>query len=285
MMVRTVTLQRVVVVAVLALATAYFAVLRPLAERVREEQVPLAAVRERLARVTVEAGLPAGTGFLALEEHLGSLRGASRRFATAEREFLPRLEHPPEVQQRLEEPFQFVEFLNESQRRVEELGAMAQTSRVALTAGLARGFPRYQVELLRPELLWVQLATIHRVVRTAIRAGVREISEVSVEPLPAVEGFDGIGLPMPHVEASPTNQWSMLRVHLTASGSVNAMANLLLALGLTPQELEATQLSQDLGGRPALFIDNVLLRRTDLESPEQAQLELVVSTAVPNESP
>src|SRR5690606_33333669 len=148
---------------------------------------PIRDLRQRLATATLEAGLPRETDFVALRTHLRSLERAAEEFSEAQRKSLPRLEHPPEVRERLEEPFQYVEFLNESQRRVEELTALAQSNRVALTPGLARGFPRYQPEVARPELLWVQLATINRVVRTAIRVGVREISQVSVEPLPVIE--------------------------------------------------------------------------------------------------
>jgi hypothetical protein len=279
---RLATLQRIVVLAVIGLAIMHLAVLRPLAQKVREERAPLQSLSQSLARATVEAGLPTGTDFLALTEHLSSLRAASVAFSAAEREARPRLEHPLEVQQRLDEPFQFVEFLNESQRRIEELTGLAQAGRVSLTAGLARGFPRYQVELARPELLWVQLATVNRVLRTAIRAGVRDVSEVSVEPLPLLDsGESGFAPGL----TGTTNVWSTLRVHLTVNGTMDALGRLLVALALTPEELKRTGLPEDLAARPALFLDHLMLRRTQLDAPEQAQLDLVVSTVVPAELP
>jgi hypothetical protein len=284
---RTVTLQRLVVLAAIALAIAYLLLLRPLALRVIEEDVPLRDLRQRLATATLEAGLPRETDFLALNTQLRSLQRASEEFAEARREALPRLKHPQEVQERLEEPFQYVEFLNESQRRVEELTALAQSNRVALTPGLARGFPRYQPEVARPELLWAQLATIHRVVRTAIRAGIREISQATVEPLPVIEPSEtamgaALDLPAPATTSAP---WAILRVHVTAVGEVDALARLLLSLVLTPEELKQTSLPEDFGDRPTLFIEHLLLRRNQVEAAHQAQLELVVSTAVPNPSP
>lgn len=285
---RTATLQRLLVLAVIALAIGYLAVLRPLARRVVDEEAPLRDLRDQVARATIEAGLPRGTSFETLSNRLASLRRSSEEFAGAIRGTLPRLEHPAEVRAHLDEPFQLVEFLNESQRRVEELFALAQATKVSLTPGLPRGFPRYQAELARPELLWVQLATVNRVLRTAMRAGVRDISEVSVEPLPFMETAEfGPTLPAVPLLTTPpaTNRWATLRVHVTASGPVDAFAKLLLALTLTPPELDRTGLTNALAGQPALFLDHLLLRRNQLEAAEQTQLELVVSTVVANEDP
>lgn len=285
---RTATLQRLLVLAVIALAIAYLALLRPLSRRVLDEETPLRDLREQIARATLEAGLPRGTPFETLSNRLVALHRSAEDFSAAIRESLPRLNHSAEVKARLEEPFQLVEFLNESQRRVEELFALAQSSKVKLTPGLARGFPRYQAELARPELLWVQLATINRVLRTAMLAGVGDISEASVEPLPVVEPVEiGPTLPaLPLLTAgTATNRWATLRVHLTASGDVDAFARLLLALTLSPAELERVTLTNRLAGHPALFVDHLMLRRNALEAAEQAQLELVVSTVVANEEP
>lgn len=283
---RLATLQRLVVLGAVVLASAYLAILRPLAARVEQEDGPIAGLREALAKATLEAGLPRGTDFATLSNRLSELRAASTAFSTAERESLPRLEHPPEIRTRLEEPFQLVEFLNESQRRLEELAAQAQAGRVTLTPGLPRGFPRYQAELARPELLWIQLATVNRVIRTAIRAGVREVSEVSVEPLPLQEPAEVGPLPPPGLSpASPTNSWTVLRVHITTIGAMDALGKLLVALSLSPEELKRTGLSDELATRPALFIDQLLLRRNQLEAAEQAQLELVVSTVVARDTP
>lgn len=282
---RTSTLQRLVLLAVVGLAVAYFAGLRPLARRVQEQDRPLRELNDRLDRTIVEAGLPAGTDFQVISEHLHALRASSTAFSAAEREARPRLEQPPEVRERLRVPFQLVEFLNESQRRVEELAALAQSRRVTLTPGLPRGFPRYQPELARPELLWVQLATVNRVVRTAINAGVREFNELSVDPLPLIDSLEN-GPPLPGTtgsSSSGTGAWTMLRVHLTVVGTVDSIGSLLLALALTPDELKEARLPEELGSRPALFLDHVLMRRNQVDAPEEVQLELVVSTVVPTE--
>ncbi len=292
MIFRTATLQRILILLVIGLAIAYVSVLRPLALRNEESATPNQELHERLAFATLEAGLPRGAGFGALSNRLGTLLAASEAFDTAVREAQPRLEHPPEVRTRLEETFQLVEFLNESQRRLEELATLAQANRVTLTPGLPRGFPRYLPEVTRPEFLWIQLATVNRLVRTAIRAGVREVREVSVEPLPLFEPAEFGPLP-PSPGPNPvgatappaTNHWSVLRVHLTAVGSVDAAGKLLLALALTPEELKRAGLPDDLGGRPTLFIDRLMIRREGLEAAEQAQIELVVSTIVANEEP
>ncbi len=294
---RSATLQRLLVLAVIALALAYVTLLQPLVRRVAEEEKPLLDLQNQVAQATVDAGLPRGSGFLAVSNRLASLAAASHDFAAAVGESLPRLDLPPEVRARLEEPFQLVEFLNESQRRLEELAAQAQARKVALTPGLPRGFPAYKPELARPELLWVQLATVNRVVLTAIRAGVRDVTEISVDPLPFAEptefgpaqppGTPGPSPSPPPSDTTPASgpRWTLLRLHLTASGGIDALARLLLALALTPEELKRTGLAEELGGRPALFLDHVLLRRNQLDDAELGQLEVVVSTVVLNDDP
>lgn len=284
---RTATLQRLLLLLAAGLAIAWFALLRPIAGRVADEDTPIADLRVRLDQATLEAGLARGTGFAALSNRLEVLRAASDAFAGAVRESLPRLEHPPEVRARLDEPFQLYSFLNESQRRLDEIAALSQTAKVTVTPGLAAGLPAYKQELARPELLWIQLATVNRLVRTAIRAGVREIREVSVDPLPFADPAEyGPALPPAAAStSSATNRWTTLRVHLSTVGNVDALGRLLLALALTPEELKRTGLPEDLAGRPALFLDRVLLRRNQLEAAEQAQLDLVVATVVANEEP
>ncbi len=282
---RTTTLERLVILAVIALAVAYLAGLRPLTRKVAEQDAPLRELRVRLQKASHEAGLPPDTDFLALGDYLTGLRAASAAFSAAEREARPRVEQPEEVRRRLEEPFLLVEFLNESQRYLEALGSLAQARHVSVTPGLPRGFPRYQPELARPELLWVQLATVNRVIRTAIAAGVREISEVSVEPLPLLEGADTSPAlsPVSVGPAQPAGTWTNLRVHTTVAGSVDALARMLMALAMTPEELKVAGLPEDMGRHPALFLDHILIRRQQLDAPEQAQLELVVSTVVAND--
>lgn len=282
---RFATLQRLVVLVLIGLAFAFVAVLQPVARRSADEDGPLRDLAEQLGRATVEAGLPRGTALNALSNRLEALRSASDSFATAVREALPRIEQPPEVRTRLEEPFQLVEFLNESQRRLEELASAAQAARVKLAPGLARGFPRYQPELEHPELLWVQLAMVTRVVRTAIRSGVQDVKQVAVEPLPVLETTEyGLGA-IPPPAPRRTEDWATVRMHLVAVGAAEAVGRLLVALTFTPEELAATGLPEELAGRPALFVDHVLLRRDQLEAAERVQVELVVTSVVPTEEP
>jgi len=279
---RLATLQRLAILAVVGLAIAYLGLLRPLARRVVDEQRPITSLLEQLSKATADAGLPGEITFGSLSNRLRMLRLSSEEFASTIRDVLPRLDQPPELKSRLAEPFQLVEFLNESQRRVEELQALAQSGKVALTPGLARGFPSYRAELARPELLWVQLALVNRTVRTAIRAGMSEIREVSVEALPVQEvaDFGPVAPPTLNVPGRSGSRWAILRLHLTSVGTVDAVGRLLLALALVPDELKPVGLPETLGERPALFIDHLLLRRNELQAPEQVQAEIVVSTVV-----
>lgn len=283
---RTATLQRLLLLVAGVLALGYFIHLQPIAHSVIAEEATMAELRERLDRATLEAGLTRATPFATLSNRLDELRTASDAFAAAVHESLPRLELPQDLRARIDEPFQLYSFLNESQSRLEGMVALAQARKATVTPGLAAGLPAYKPELARPELLWVQLATVNRLVRSAILAGLREVREVSVEPLPLADPAEfGPSLPAAAAASGTTNRWTVLRVHLTALGDVDAIGKLLLALTLTPDELKRTGLPEELGGRPALFIDRLLLRRNQLESAEQAQLDLVVGTVIANEEP
>lgn len=281
---RTATLQRLLLLAAAGLAVAYLALVYPTTRRIRDEDSALAELRQRLEMATLEAGLPTGSSFEALAARLEAISASSQAFATAVNESLPRLQQPAELKARLEEPFQLFAFLNESQRRLDEITALAQTAKVTLTPGLAAGLPTYRQDLAHPEMLWVQLATLHRLVRTAVRAGVREVREVSVEPLAVAEPAEfGPSLPPTALPTAPTNRWTTLRIHLTTLGTVDALGRFLLASALTPEELKRTGLPEDLAGQPALFLERVILRRDQLDAAEQAQLDLVVATVVPAE--
>lgn len=270
MSVRSIPLQRLLLLATVVLSIAYVLVLRPLVGRVADQTAPVAKLRNRLASATLEAGMGRAPALTDISARLRMLQQASSELNAVAREALPRLEQPPEVRRRLEEPFQYVEFQNESQRRFEELGILASAAGVELAPALAQRFPRYTSNLARPELLWVQLAAVHRLIRTAIECGVSAVNELSLELLPIADWTAPADSP----------DLQLVRVHLTVNGTVESLLKFLAGLTLTPAELKAAGLPETIGGRPALFIDRILVRRNALEAPESAQLELVVSSAV-----
>lgn len=257
-----------VVLGALVLAMFWAAVDRPLAARLTAQEAPLADLRRQLAAAAGEAGLTNGGSPSQVASRLATLQAAHAELAAAAAAARARLAAPPALVQRLEEPFQLVEFQNELQRRIEELGRTAGEAKVVLEAAVAGGFPKYVPDFGEPGLHWAQLELVTRLVRAAIAAGVGTVHEVAVPPVPA----------------RPLNgsaAWSEIRAFMAFTGPADAALQLIAALTLLPEEAAAAGLSPGLAGRPALLLDQLLLRRTALERPDEVRTELAVSLIVP----
>jgi hypothetical protein len=263
-------LLRLVLLGTLALALAYLVLDRRLADRLAAQDAPIADLRRRVALAAQDAGLGSNiVGFATLEGRLAELRDHAARLDEATAAAFARLEPPGTLRARLEEPFQLVEFQNERQRRLEEVGKAAGDAGVALDAAVAGGLPMHTPDLVRPELLWAQLELVNRLLRTAIQARVAAVHEVALPTEP----------PGPVTE--PPAAWHDVRAFLAFTADAGAALKLLTALGFTPAEARATGLPDGLAGQPALFLDRLLVRRSVLERADEVRVELVVSLPVP----
>jgi hypothetical protein len=70
-------------------------------------------------------------------------------------------------------------------------------------------------------------------------------------------------------------------MRLELIGPMDAVSRFLVSLPLLPAELPRVGLGPGLTNKPALFIDQVLLRKYAPERPHEAQLELTVCGFVP----
>ncbi|MFN0066917.1 MAG: hypothetical protein ACKVYV_04685 [Limisphaerales bacterium] len=252
----------------LALAVVYVAVERRLAARLAEQEGPLADLRRRLALAAGEAGLTNHVSPERLAARLAGLRAAGEEIAAAAVVAQARLALPASLRERVEAPFQLVDFQNETERRLEDLGRTAGEAKVALGAGVAGGFPRHSPDFVRPELQWAQLELVSRLVRAAVAAQVVAIHDVGVPDTP--------GRPL---DGSPG--WDEVRAFMAFTGPADAAMKLLAALTLIPAEADAAGFPSGLAGQPALLLDHLLVRRTALERPDEVNVELVVSLVVP----
>lgn len=257
-----------VVLGALTLAVLYLTVERRLAARLAEQEAPLADLRRRLAVAAGEAGFTNNPSPERLAARLTELRAATAGFAAAVTGAQERLALPATLRERLDAPFQLVEFQNELGRRLEELGQAAATAKVTLDAAVAGGFPRHSPDLGRPELQWVQLDLVTRLVRGAVAARVAAVHEIAVPVTPARP-----------LEGSPA--WDEVRAFIAFTGPAEAALALVTALTLTPQEAVPAGFPAELTGRPVLLLDRLLVRRSALERPDEVRVELVVSQVVP----
>ncbi len=257
-----------VLLGALALTLLWALVDRPLAARLVAQEVPLADLRGRLTVAAGEAGLTNTASPARLAARLAELQAARGGVGAAVAAARERLRLAGALAGRVEGPFQLVEFQNELQRRIEELGRTAGEAKVVLEAAVAGGFPRYAADFDRPELHWVQLELITRLVRSAILARVGTVHQVAVPPVPArpLNGSDA---------------WQEVRAFIAFTGPAEAALEVISGLTLLPEEAVAAGVRPDLAGRPVILLEHLLVRRTALERPDEVRTEIAVALVVP----
>ena len=255
----------VMLVVALGLALYYFLVFRPLSRRVEALDGPLGDVRQELVNVNLE-----GSGIHDLD--LGQIKKAQETLKAslaatgkAGQMIAARVELEPEIRAKLKEPFLLIDFQNERQKRIEQLTALAKTQQVTLDAAALSGFPEHKAEMKEPNLLWAQLSIVHHILTAAINSKVGTVKNVSVLPIQPYRAAGGTEV---YLEEIP------VRIELIAPQE--SAANFLLALPLRAEEMKTAGLPECRPGKPALFLDKLMLRKQTSEKPAEVNLDAVV---------
>lgn len=263
------TTQRSLMLLGVSLALYHLAIYRPLCRFAAEIDGPLADTWKRLRQTSPYAqALDAGYS-QRIQVGLDQAREASRGLDEVRRQALGRIEADPAVREKMDRPFQLIEFQNERQVRLEELARLATQAKVALGPGVAEGFPEYTAGRRDPALLWPQLAVAHHAVAAAIQAQVSTVAVVRLAPM------------VFHPASTNANQWLVeIPVRLELAGPAPVVTRLLEALPLRPDELKARGLPEALPGKPVLFLGGLLLRKENRDRPDYVHVELSASSLV-----
>ena len=255
----------VMLLVALGLALYYFLAFRPLSRRVEALDGPLGDVRQELGNVNLE-----GSGIHDLD--LGQIKKAQETLKaslTATEKvgqmIAARVELEPEIRAKLKEQFLLIDFQNERQKRIEQLTALAKTQQVTLDAAALAGFPEHKAEMKEPNLLWAELSIIHHILTAAINSKVGTVKNISVLPIQPYRAAGGTEV---YLEEIP------VRVELIAPQE--SAANFLLALPLRAEEMKTAGLPECRPGKPALFLDKLMLRKQTPEKPVEVNLDAVV---------
>jgi hypothetical protein len=255
----------VMLVVALGLALYYFLVFRPLSHRAEALDDHLADVRQELLNVNLE-----NSGIYDLE--LGQIRQAQTALQAsltatekAGQTITTRTEFEPEIRAKLKEPFLLIDFQNERQKRIEQVIALAKTQQVTLETATLAGFPEYNAEMTEPNLLWAELAIVHHLLTLAINSKVASVKSVSVLPIQSDRANGG-------TEA----YWVEIPVRIELIAPMESAASFLLALPLLTDEVKTAGLPDCRAGKPALFLDNLMLRKQTPEKPSEVNLDAVV---------
>jgi hypothetical protein len=259
-------IQRALILSGLGLVLYFLGVYRPLSRRAAALDKPLLDYWRDLAALTYQTNGFNGEELPRIEEALRQVQTSLASLGRAEKVSLALLELEPAVKDKLKEPFQLIDFQNERQLALEDLGRLAAQNQVALAPSVAAGFPEYTADRQQPALLWVQLALLRHLLTSAVACKVGVVTGVKVPPIV----FYG----------APTNGHRVflaevpLQVNLT--GSAVAVSKFLQSLPLRADDIKARGLPETSTNKPALFIDQIFLRKESRAKPDDVRLDLTV---------
>jgi hypothetical protein len=251
-------------IAALALAAGYLFVLLPVSRRADKLSEPLDKAWGKLsAALNQTNGL--SIDFVGITNQLEATRQAFAALAKARQQALQRADFGEAVRERVNAPFQLVDYENRRGNQQDDFRKLAGQSKVKIAPAVFDGFPVHTTDIRQPELLWAELALIENLLTTAIRCKVTTIESLSVPT--AFTNSPPLGEPWVLAEIP-------VRIELTAPAS--AIAALLQSLPLRADEMKPAGLPEALAQKPALFIDRLTLRKQSPDKPDEVQASLRV---------
>jgi len=252
--------QNILLLTGLFLALYYFFVFRPIDRKAAELDSPLQDAWKKLSAVQISTGGQDSPDLDNLKDTLDEARIAVRTLQSARESIEAAVAMDPSVRERMREPFQLVDFQIEQLLRIEELGRAAQKNKVAIAPAVFAHFPEYQADHEGSELLWGQLALLHKVLNTAVQSQVSVIRNVELPPME----------PRRTSTNAPVFLYE-IPIQVELVGSMESVTKMLQALPRTGSET-----SDEGTHEPALFIERIVLRKSSTENPDEMHLDLRV---------
>jgi hypothetical protein len=264
--------QRLLLLGVLGLALYFLAVYRPLSHRAASLDEPLRQCWRDLAAITLETRGFSGEDLPRMQDALEQTRSSLTALNQSAEDARALVQLDPAVRAKLGEFFQLIDYQNERQLLLEELTQLARGRKVRLDPGVAAGFPEYRADRQQPALLWAQLTLLRHVLMAAVNSKVTAITEVR---LPALQ--------LHTFGTNPPDVLVEIPLQLQLTGSSPAVGRFLESLPLRAETIKARGLPEALTNKPALFLDQVFLRKEGRDKPDDVRLELGVCGFVQRE--
>ena len=250
--------------AALALAAGYLFVLMPLAQRADKLKSPLDKAWLKLSVALGQTNSPT-IDFVGITNQLDATRQAIAALETARKKAAARADLGDAVRERMNAPFQLVDYENERGKQQDDLRKLAAQHQVTLAPAVFEGYPAHTADVKQPTLLWAELALIEDLLTTAIRCKVAAIHSLNV-PLALTNA--------PPPEGVRTLAEIPVQIEFTAAAPI--VAQLLQSLPLRADEMKAAGLPEVPTNKPALFIERLTLRKQSPEKPEEVRASLRV---------
>jgi len=250
--------------AALALAAGYLFLLLPLSRRADKLKDPLDKAWLKLSTALGQTNNPT-IDFVGITNQLDATRQAIAALETARKKAAARADLGDAVRERMNEPFQLVDFESERGKQQDDLRKLAAQHEVTLAPAVFEGYPAHTADVRQPTLLWAELALIEDILTTAIRCKVGAIHSLNV-PLALTNA--------PPPEGVRTLAEIPVQIEFTAAAPV--VAQVLQSLPLRADEIKAAGLPEAPTNKPALFIERLTLRKQSPEKPEEVRASLRV---------
>ena len=250
--------------AALALTAGFLFVLMPLAQRADKLKSPLDKAWLKLSAALGQTNSPT-IDFVGITNQLDATRQAIAALETARKKAAARADLGDAVRERMNAPFQLVDYENERGKQQDDLRKLAAQHQVTLAPAVFEGYPAHTADVKQPTLLWAELALIEDLLTTAIRCKVAAIHSLNV-PLALTNA--------PPPEGIRTLAEIPVQIEFTAAAPI--VAQLLQSLPLRADEMKAAGLPEVPTNKPALFIERLTLRKQSPEKPEEVRASLRV---------
>ena len=245
----------------------YIGVLIPMDRKVQSMNRPLESAWERL-RTSVSTHRMAGvTGLRGIDQLASGMESTLLNFTNAEAELISRILLADVDQEHVKQPFQLVEYENAIVALKEQISRECQAQEVTLGETVHQGFPRHDVSLASPSLLWADLAFTRDLLTLSIATGVGSIKEFET-------------LTSAAVSQQSTNEHQRLhrsRFSLRLMGDMDAVNRFLNALPLRGMEAKEQGLPCVRPERPALYAERILLQKGMPQAMNLVDLKLVIN--------
>ena len=250
--------------AALTLTAGYLFVLLPLGRRADKLKDPLDKAWLKLSASLGQTNNPT-IDFVGITNQLEATRQAIAALETARKKAAARADLGEAVRERMNAPFQLVDYESERGKQQDDLRKLAAQHEVTLAPAVFEGYPAHTADVRQPTLLWAELALIEDILTTAIRCKVGAIHSLSV-PLALTNA--------PPPEGVRTLAEIPVQIEFTAAAPV--VAQLLQSLPLRADEIKAAGLPEVPANKPALFIERLTLRKQSPEKVEEVRASLRV---------
>jgi hypothetical protein len=253
----------------LGLCLYFLAVYQPLSRRAAALDQPLLDLWNDLAQASTHVTAPDDTQLPKLDTALQSVQNARDLLERSRQALANRIRPAPELTQHIHGSFQLIEFQNERQLATEQLWRLARQKKVQLDPKLAGGFPEYFADRRQPALLWVQLRLLQDVLSLAIASEVSLIHSVSSPPV--------------HVHSSEPSRPDHLAdvpVQIELVGHATAVQRFLESLPLRTDEILARGLPEAAPGKPAYFIDQLIIRKESRDKVDEVRIRALIRSFV-----